>query len=63
MYTYKVVEVLGGILNGKLTADYEYEEIINNYAKDGWRLHTFAPSPFISGQALTTQIIFEKDVK
>lgn len=63
MYTYKVIEVPAGILNGKLKEDCEYERIINNYAKDGWRLHTFTPSPFISGQTLTTQIIFEKEVK
>ncbi|WP_274854543.1 DUF4177 domain-containing protein [Bacillus methanolicus] len=61
MFDYKFVQVQIGALNGKPKEN--YEEIIKNYAKEGWRLHTFSPLPFAAGgQATSIQIIFEKEV-
>lgn len=62
MYEYKFVKVQIGSLNAKPKDN--YEEIIRDHAKDGWRLHTFAPLPFAAaGQAKTLEIIFEKEIQ
>ena len=51
-----------GLFSGK--AKKNYEEIIKDYARDGWRLHTFAPiSSGAGGQALSIQLIFEREQK
>lgn len=39
MYVYKVVQVREGLMGGKMSAG-KLEGILNDHAKDGWRLKT-----------------------
>lgn len=62
MYEYKFIKIPVGALNGKPKEN--YEELIQKHAKEGWRLHTFAPLPFGGGgMATAIEIIFEKEMK
>ncbi|TSI02294.1 DUF4177 domain-containing protein [Lysinibacillus sp. BW-2-10] len=62
MYDYKFVKIEVGPFSGKVKEN--YEEIIHEHAKEGWRLHTFAPLPFAGGgQAIALQLIFEREKK
>lgn len=61
MYKYKFENIKVSALSGKAKED--YEKIIQDYAQEGWRLHTFSPLPFAAaGQALNIQLIFEKAI-
>lgn len=61
MYEYHFKKIKVSSLLGKTKED--YEEIIQQQASQGWRLHTFSPLPFgASGQAVSIQLIFERKV-
>lgn len=59
MYEYAFVDIPVGTFSG--TPKEDYEQVIHNYAKEGWRLKQILTPPFAAGgQALTMQLIFEK---
>ena len=59
MYEYKFEEVKLSGFTGNPKED--YEEIVDKYASQGYRLHTFVPMPIgAGGQAIKIQLIFEK---
>ncbi len=61
MYEYKFETIKMSPMTLKM--DRDYEEIIRDYAANGWRLHTFAPLPLnLGGQASGIQLIFEKHI-
>ena len=61
MYDYQFHKVELSALTGRPKED--YEQLIHDYAKEGWRLHTFAPLGYgAGGQHLAIQLIFEKEV-
>lgn len=39
MYSYKVVEIREKMVGGKMSGD-KLEKLLNDYAKQGWRLRT-----------------------
>ena len=60
MYEYKFERIK--INTFTLKMDRNFEEIIQDYAEKGWRLHTFTPLPYSAGgQASGIQLIFEKN--
>ncbi|USK42272.1 DUF4177 domain-containing protein [Cytobacillus oceanisediminis] len=62
MYEYKFVTIPVGALNGKPKEDYQV--IIHNHSREGWRLHQILTPPFAAGgQALMMEIIFERQVR
>lgn len=61
MYEYRFEKVKVSALTGKPKEDYEL--IISQCAKEGWKLHTFTPLPFAAGgQAVEIQLIFEREL-
>lgn len=59
MYVYKFEEVKLSGFTGNPKQD--YEEIVEKYVSQGYRLHTFAPLPIgAGGQAMKIQLIFER---
>ena len=59
MFEYKFEKVEIGKWSGKPKA--EYQEIIEQHAKDGWRLvQIFAPGTAAYGSAAYYEIIFER---
>jgi len=59
MYEYKFETIKVNTFTLKM--DRNFEEIIQEYAAKGWRLHTFTPLPYgAGGQASGIQLIFEK---
>lgn len=61
MYEYDVVTIpLKGTIKGKVPKE-DYHEIIQNYAKEGWRLvQIFAPPIAGYGVATFYELIFER---
>lgn len=61
MYEYDVVTIpLKGSLRGKVPTE-DYQEIIQSYAKEGWRLvQIFAPPMASYGVATFFDLIFER---
>ena len=61
MYEYKFETIKINSFTLKMSQN--YEEVIQDYAAKGWRLHTFEPLPFNGGgQATGIQLIFEKQL-
>ncbi|PLR94655.1 DUF4177 domain-containing protein [Bacillus sp. T33-2] len=61
MYEYKFVEVTIGSFSGNPKDD--YQDIINEHARKGWRLHQIFTPPFgPNGQAYIMELIFEKKI-
>jgi hypothetical protein len=61
MYEYKFETIKINAFTLKM--DRNYEEVIQDYAAKGWRLHTFTTLPFnAGGQATGIQLIFEKQL-
>ena len=63
MYTYEFVriELKSGFLSTKPERD--YQEIVHEYAKKGWRLkQIFAPATSGYGAAGYFELIFEKEI-
>lgn len=59
-YEYMVVKIpIVGIAKKKPQRD--YGEVINEYANDGWRLHTMcAPGTMGFGDASAVELVFER---
>lgn len=59
MYEYKFVEIAVGTFSAYPKED--YQEIIHEHARQGWKLHQILTPPFAAnGQAITMELIFEK---
>ncbi|WP_312099436.1 DUF4177 domain-containing protein [Niallia sp.] len=62
MYEYQFVSIPVGGFSGKPKKD--YQAIVHEYAKAGWRLHSVLTPPFGNGgMAITMELIFEKEQK
>ena len=60
-YEYVRIELKSGFLKKKPKKD--YQEVINNYAKKGWKFkQIFAPAIFGYGSATYFELIFEKEI-
>jgi hypothetical protein len=65
MYKYEFVrvELKFGFWSGGLKPREDYQEIINTYAKNGWRFkQIFAPASSIQGTSSYFELIFEKEI-
>ncbi|MGB0863675.1 MAG: DUF4177 domain-containing protein [Saprospiraceae bacterium] len=63
MYKYEFVRIEMKASLLKMKPDGDYQEIINTYAKNGWRFkQIFAPSTTGHGIASYFELIFEKEV-
>ncbi len=60
MYEYKFVNIKN---DWKGKPKQSEEEIVNKYAKDGWRLHSLIPYSITTGGTTDLKIIFEKKVQ
>ena len=61
MYEYKFETIKINSFTLKMSQN--YEEVIQDYAAKGWRLHTFTTLQFnAGGQATGIQLIFEKQL-
>lgn len=65
MYEYEVVKIkLRSSIIGKMKPEVEYGEVVNKYAKEGWRLNQiFAPPVGSYGTAIFYDLIFEREVE
>ena len=62
-FEYKFVRIGKGLLGIKGGTQDQYQEIVREHARDGWRLaQVFAPALGSRGDALFFDIIFEKEV-
>ena len=62
MYEYQLVSIPVGSFTSKPKKD--YQEIVHNYAKQGWKLHSIFTPPFRNdGIATTMELIFERSLK
>ncbi len=62
-YEYKFVRVGEGWLGAKRKAEREYQQIIQDHARDGWRLvQVFAPSMGVYGTAKYFEVILEREI-
>ena len=63
-YEYEIVRHGEGVFAVKRPARKNYEDIIREYAANGWRLvQVFAPSVGTSGMSKYFDIIFEREVR
>lgn len=61
MYEYKFVRLGEGWIGARKEAEEKYKPVIEEHARQGWRLvQIFAPSIGSSGRALFFEIIFER---
>ncbi|MBT2759138.1 DUF4177 domain-containing protein [Mesobacillus foraminis] len=61
MYEYKFVKISVGAFSGSPKDD--YQGIIHEHARQGWKLHQiFTPPLGAGGQAVSMELIFEKEV-
>ena len=64
MYEYKFVKIELKSSWLKYKPKDDYEEIINNHAKQGWRfIQIFAPSTTGYGSSTYFKLIFEKEIR
>jgi hypothetical protein len=62
-YEYKFVRIGEGWLGIKSGARHEYQEIVHEYARNGWRLvQVFAPSFGAYGVSKYVEMVFEREV-
>jgi hypothetical protein len=62
-FEYKFVRVGEGWMGAKKAAEREYQQIIQQQAREGWRLvQIFAPGTGAYGAAKYYEIILEKEV-
>jgi hypothetical protein len=62
-YEYKFVRVGEGWLGARHSAETEYQQIIQDHARDGWRLvQVFAPSTGVHGAAKYFEVILEREL-
>jgi hypothetical protein len=61
-YEYKFVRLGQGWLSVKAEAKRDYQQVIHDHARDGWRLvQVFAPSVGVYGVARYFEAIFERE--
>jgi hypothetical protein len=61
-YEYKFVRLGEGWLVAKADATHHYQEQIQQYAQEGWRLvQVFAPSTGVDGMAKYYELILERE--
>jgi len=62
-YEYKFVRLGEGWMSVRRSAKKEYQQVIHEHAKDGWRLvQIFAPPIAGYGSAKYFEIIFEREL-
>jgi len=62
-YEYKFVRIGEGWVGARREAKAEYQGIVREHARDGWRLvQVFAPSFGVYGVAKYVELIFEKEM-
>lgn len=63
-YEYEFVRLGEGMLQVKKFGREHYEEIVHQYACEGWRLvQIFAPAIGVGGHSKYYELIFEKEIK
>ena len=61
-YEYRFVRIGEGWLCARSKADKEYQQVIQDHARDGWRLvQVFAPSMGVYGAAKYFEVILERE--
>ena len=61
-YEYKFVRLGEGMMGVKKSARQQYQQVINEHAREGWRLvQIFAPAIAGYGSAKYYEIIFERE--
>jgi hypothetical protein len=61
MYEYKFVRIGEGMIWAKKEAELEYRGVIEDHAKQGWRLvQIFAPGIGAAGRPTYFEVIFER---
>ncbi|WOV84780.1 DUF4177 domain-containing protein [Sporosarcina jeotgali] len=60
MYTYKVVTIKS---SWKGEPKEDEEQVINEHAAQGWRLHSIIPFSSTTGGTTDLKLIFEKEAK
>ncbi len=64
MYEYKFVKVDVSNIGFKAKAKEDYQEIVHQHAREGWKLlQVFAPPMFGHGTAAFFELIFEREKK
>ena len=62
-YEYKFVRVGEGWLSARSKAEREYQQIVQDHARDGWRLvQVFAPSTGAGGASKYFEVILEREM-
>lgn len=61
MYEYKFVRLGQGLIAAKREAEDQYQDVVREHARQGWRLvQVFAPPIGSAGRALFFELIFER---
>ncbi|MCM3756157.1 DUF4177 domain-containing protein [Sporosarcina aquimarina] len=60
MYTYKVVKIKS---SWKGTPKENEEQVMNEYAIQGWQLHSIIPFSSTTGGTTDLKLVFEKEAK
>ncbi|VDG99125.1 Uncharacterised protein [Lysinibacillus sphaericus] len=60
MYSYKVVTIKS---SWKGTPKENEEQVMNEYAAQGWRLHSIIPFSSTTGGTTDLKLVFEKEAK
>jgi hypothetical protein len=62
-YEYRFVRIGEGWLGAKGAAKWEYQGLVHEHARQGWRLvQVFAPSTGVYGAAKYFELILEREV-
>jgi hypothetical protein len=62
-YEYKFVRLGEGLLGVRRSAKDQYQQVIHEHARDGWRLvQIFAPGTGGYGAAKYFELIFEREI-
>lgn len=64
MYEYEFVRFGEGLLGVRTVAVDQYQDVVRQYAAEGWRLvQVFAPPTTGHGRAPFIEIIFEREIE
>ena len=62
-YEYKFVRLGGGLFGARGKAQFQYRNVIEEYARDGWRLvQVFAPCLGAFGASTYIEVILERQI-
>jgi hypothetical protein len=62
-YEYKFVRIGEGFWSARSKAERDYQEVIRDHAREGWRLvQVFAPSLGVYGAAKYFEVILEREI-